>query len=1048
MTASLHTFGPAGNAGRRPNEASPAAPIVSQSRRWQRRRIARQRRIVIQAGAFYARPVPTCTSCGRESAGDFAFCPYCGAQMAAATPARQVRKTVTVLFCDVVGSTSLGESVDPEALREILVRYFDRIKAIVEGHGGTVEKFVGDAVMAVFGVPVLHEDDALRAVRAASEILDALPELGVHARIGVNTGEVVTGTEERLATGDAVNVASRLERAAAPGTAVLGEETMRLLRGTIDVEPLPLLDLKGKSAPVTAYRLLAVNEEAPRRLDTPLVGRERELRGLRETFARAVADRSCQMFTVLGVPGVGKSRLAAEFFTRVQALVVRGRCISYGEGITYWPVIEVVTQLGAPPPGDAGAPLRSLLGESEEATSADEIALAFRRLLEEHARKQPLVCVLDDLHWGEAKFLDLVEHVADLSRDAPILLLCLARPELLDRRSGWGGGKWNSTTALLEPLDSAETDRLLDALGSGEGELRQRIAAAAEGNPLYLEETVALVRESGNGDVAVPPTIQALLAARLDQLDPAERSVLERGSVEGRVFHVSAIRALDGQEPELSARLVSLVRKDLVRPEATWRPGDEAYRFRHILIRDAAYDALPKSVRANFHERIAAWLEDRSDLGDVDEIVGYHLEQSACYRQELGQPHAALGGRAGERLARAGRRALWRGDNLAAVGLLGRAIALLPPEQVPVALELDLASAQPTPHEAAATSDEAARRARAAGDRAGEAAARAAAAFYRLMAGEGGVDEVDALAHAALPLLEETGDHASLVHVWAALGFGVANTHGRNQEWSEAAEQALRHARLAGQRPTHLFNLEATLVIGPTPADEALDKLDAVLPDVPHPQSLSFRAQLLAMLGRLDEARASASDARVRLRELTGGAEGEYALAEIAALSGDDEAAASHLRTFCDSLAERGQSSLLSTFAPLLGLALCALGRFDEAELQAQLGRELGEEHDVATQSLWRQVQARVDSHRGRHAEAEALAREAVALTERTDALNNQAVALCDLAEVLVGAGRTDEAVAVLREALERYERKKNVVAAARVHSRLATLRDRLNDGV
>ena len=984
-----------------------------------------------------------CASCGRESVGDFAFCPHCGARLVVVpAPGRELRKTVTVLFCDVAGSTALGESVDPEALRAILVRYFDRIKAIVEGHGGTVEKFIGDAVMAVFGVPVVHEDDALRAVRAAAEILEALPDLGVQARIGVNTGKVVTGTEERLATGDAVNVASRLEHAAALGTALLGAETVRLTRGAVDVAPMPSLELKGKSAPVAAFRLLAVYEEAPRRLDTPLVGRERELRGLREAFARAVADRSCQMFTVLGPPGVGKSRLAVEFYTSVPAFGVYGRCASYGKRITYWPVIEVVTQLGALPPGDAGAPLRSLLGESEEATSADEIAWAFRRLLEARARERPLVCVLDDLHWGEGTFLDLVEHVADLSRDAPILLLCLARPELLDRRPGWGGGKWNSTTALLEPLDAAETDQLLDALGGAEGELRHRIAAAAEGNPLYLEEMVALVRESRQDDVVVPPTIQALLAARLDQLDPGERGVLERGSVEGRVFHVSALRALDEPEPELPERLVSLVRKDLIRPEVTWRPGDEAYRFRHILIRDAAYDALPKAVRVDFHERIATWVEERSGLGEVDEIVGHHLEQAARYTEELRQPDAALAARAGEKLAAAGRRALWRRDDLAAAGLLARAVELLPPTRLSVALELDLADAQPTPQEAATVADAAAARAVAAGDRAGEAAARVAAAFHRLMAGETDVDELDALARAALPLLEAAGDHAGLVHVWAAFGFGVANTYGHYAEWARAAEQALGHARLAGQRPAHLFYLDSALVLGPTPADEALERLDSALPQRPHPAAVVFRPQLLAMLGRFDEAWATARDANVRLRELTGSADGEFTLAEIAALAGDHEAAAEHLRAFCDSLAEHGQRSLLSTFAPALGRALCVLGRYDEAEPQAELGRELGEERDVATQSEWRQVQARIDSHRGRHAEAEALAREAVALTEQTDALNAQADALCDLAEVLVAAGRTDDAATELHRALERYVRKKNVAAAAQVRTRLEAVRE------
>jgi class 3 adenylate cyclase len=987
--------------------------------------------------------MPICTACGRDFEGDFAFCPYCGTALAAAKPVRELRKTVTVLFCDVAGSTSLGESVDPEALRAILVRYFERIRGIVEGHGGTVEKFVGDAVMAVFGVPVLHEDDALRAVRVAAEILEALPEVGVEARIGINTGEVVTGTEERLATGDAVNVASRLEKAALPGTALLGPETARLLQGAVELEPVPPLKLKGKSEPVEAYRLLAVGEAAPRRLDTPMVGRERELRGLRDAFARTAHDHSCHLFTVLGTAGVGKSRLAAEFLTGVEARVLSGRCLAYGEGITYGPVIELLTQLGSLPSDGAGtAPLRSLLGESELPTSADEIAWAFRKLLEQEAQEQPLVCLFDDVHWGEEKFLDLVEHVADFGRDAPILLLCLARPELLDRRAGWAGGKWNATTVLLEPLDAAETEQLLEALGGAEGELRERIVAAAEGNPLFLEEMVAFVRESGGGDVAVPPTIQALLGARLDLLDPGERSVLERGAVEGRVFHRSAVQALDGDEPQLQTRLLSLVRKELLRPDSMPVLDDEAYRFRHVLIRDAAYEALSKAVRAELHQRVAVWFDERgADRGEVDEIIGHHLEQAARYKQELGNRDPALASRAGERLAVAGRRALWRGDNLAAASLLQRAVELLEPTRLDVALELDLASAQPTPQEAAAVAEAAAERARAAADEPGEAGARAAAAFHRMLAGEGGPDELENLARTALPLLEQAGDHAGLVHVWSALGYGVANARGRYAEWAQAAEQALRHARLADQRPAQLFSLDLTLVIGPTPADEALQTLDAVLPEVPHPYALLFRSQLLAMLTRFDEAWPSALEASERLRELTAGADGgEYMLAEIAALSGDYETAADYLRRWCDFLAEHGQRSMLSTFAPMLGRALCVLGRYDEAEPQARLGRELGEEHDVTTQAVWRQVQARVDSHRGLLSQAENLGREATAMIDQTDALNFQGAALSDLAEVLVDAGRPDEAIVVLREALERYEGKRNIAAAAQVSARIAGL--------
>jgi class 3 adenylate cyclase len=991
--------------------------------------------------------VPICTSCGRES--EFRFCPYCGAQLPQEKLPRERRKIVTVLFCDVIGSTALGESVDPEAVRALLARYFERMKGIIESHGGTVEKFVGDAVMAVFGVPSLHEDDALRACRAALEMRDALPELGIHGRVGLHTGKVVTGTAERLATGDAVNVAARLEQAAAPGEVLVGAETLQLAREAVEVGEERLLQLKGKSTVLRAYPLLAVvgDSAAVRRLDVPMVGRQTELTRLRAAFAQAVQNRSCQLFTVLGAAGVGKSRLATEFLRDLEARVVRGRCLSYGEGITYWPAVEVLQQFAALPADESAAgALRSLLGESEAGTTADEIAWGFRKLLEEQAQARPLVCLLEDLHWSEETFLDLVEHVADLSRDAPILLLCLARPELLDRRPNWGGGKWNATSVLLEPLDTAETKRLVDALGGVDGDLRERISEAAEGNPLFIEEMIALAREAGGVDVSVPPTIQALLAARLDRLDPAERTVLERGAIEGRVFHRSAVQALCEAEPQLTARLVGLVRKELVRSEESQRIGDEAYRFRHQLIRDAAYDALPKALRAELHERFAIWLEERrADLVELDQIVGHHLEQAARYKAELGKPDPALSDRAGARLAAAGRRALWRGDNHAAAGLLDRALELLRTTRFDVHLELDLASAmwEHDPRAAAVIAEAAAERAGAAGDGPGEAVARVSAAFQRLLAAECGVDELDALARTALPLLEQAEDHAGLVHVWHALGFGVANVRCHYAEWAYAAEEALRHARLAGQRPTHLFNLELTLVLGPQPADEALRTLDAVLPEASHPYPLLFRSHLLSMLGRFDEAWPTAIEASRRLRELTGGADGaDYTLADIATLAGDHEAAARYLRQWCDFLEKHGQRALLSSYAPILGRSLCELGRYDEAEAQAQLGRELGEERDVATQALWRQVKARAISYGGQHAEAEALAREAVAIIDQTDALNFQAAALYDLAEVLNRAGRADEAGIVFGKALERYERKKNLTAAAQVRARLAALRE------
>jgi class 3 adenylate cyclase/tetratricopeptide (TPR) repeat protein len=987
-----------------------------------------------------------CPRCGRDNPDGFRFCGFCAAPLAAPPAIGEQRKTVTVLFCDVVGSTALGESTDPEALRSLLARYFEQMRAIIERHGGSVEKFIGDAVMAVFGVPTVHEDDALRSVRAAMEMREALPALPLEGRIGIATGEVVTGTEERLATGDAVNVAARLEQAAQPGEIIVTEETLRLVRTAVEVEPVEPLELKGKAESVAAYRLLAVHETSERRPAAAMIGRQTELTRVRAAFDQAVHDRSCQLFTVLGAAGVGKSRLVAESLQDIDARVVRGRCLSYGEGITYWPVIDIVRQLDTLPSDPAAsAALRSLLGETDTGTSAEEIAWAIRKLVEEQARERPLVCVLDDLHWGEQTFFDLIEHVADLSRDAPILLLCMARPELLEKCPGWGGGKWNATTVLLEPLDGAETEQLLDELGGAEGELRERIARAAEGNPLFVEEILALVRESGEAVISIPPTIQALLAARLDQLNPNERAVLERAAVEGRVFHRSAVEALSDENGQLSSRLVALVRKELIRPDTPQFPADDAYRFRHLLIRDAAYDALPKAVRADLHERFAAWLEERgADLFELDEILGHHLEHAARYTRELGRPNTSLAERARERLAAAGRRALWRGDTRAATSLLGRAVALLPPPQVDIHLELDLARAlfSHDIQRAVAIADAVAEKARAAGDEPGAALARVVSAHYRLYSvAHPALDELETVAREALPLLERAEDHAGLVHVWWAIGTGVANFRGHYDEWAKASEQALHHSRLAGQYHSDLFRLPDSLFLGPRPADEALRILDAALPEPAHPSTLLWRAVLLAMLNRFDEAEPLAAEAGERLRELTGDPAGSFMLSQIAHYRADDETAARQLRQYCDLLREQGLLFNLSSYAPLLGRLLCMLDRHDEAIPLVRLAQELGDDQDVFTQVAWRQAQALVHSHRSEHEQAEALAREAVEIADTTDGLNWQGDTLCDLAEVLHAAGHTDNAEATLQQALERYERKKNLAMAEQVGTRLTRLR-------
>jgi len=934
---------------------------------------------------------------------------------------------VTLLFCDVTGSTALGESTDPEALRALLARYFERMKRIVESHGGTVEKFIGDAVMAVFGVPQAHEDDALRACRAAVEMRDALPELGIRGRIGVNTGEVVTGTTERLATGDAVNVAARLEQAAAEGEVLIGESTHALVPGAVVAEPVEPLVLKGKAELVPAYRLLSVLDVPERSHALRFVGRESELTQIVAAWDRAEAQASCELVTVVGDAGVGKSRLVAEALAAVEPRVVRGRCLPYGEGITYWPVVEVVKQL-ADLPSDrvAATAIRSLLGESDVGTSGDEIAWAFRKLLEEQA---PLVVVFDDIQWGDDTFLDMVESMALLSSGASLLLLCMARPDLVERRPGWPG------TLRLEPLAPQDAEALI---GDGvSDDLRERIAHAAGGNPLFISEMLAIA--AGNAEVEVPPTLKALLVARLDQLDEPERRVLERGSVEGEVFHRGAVQALAPEETQVTTRLAALVRHQLVRPDRAVLAGDDGYRFRHLLIRDAAYDALPKAVRADLHARFAEWLDAHGQtLVERDEIVGYHLEQAVRYRADVGQPDPALTLEAGDRLVAAGRLALDRSDERAAAGLLARALTLTRPLRSDVNTEIDLAQAHwHEPEQAARIAEQAALRAGEAGDATGEALGRAMAAFYRGMLRPASMEELEALLVDARRRLEEVDDHAGLAHVWSALGYGVANPCGRYDEWAAAGESARHHSRLAGRSSPHASDLGVALVVGPRPADEALEIIDSMLEETRASGLLLSRAWLLAMLDRGTEAWQDAREADARSREQSGHRWSDWWLAELSSLDGDHEDAARRLRVVCDWLEDTEQLPFLQSYLSRLGHSLCMLGRFDEAGQAAERARSLDEVLGNPVPDYgWRQVLARVHAHRGELTEAERLAREAATMIEQNDALNDQSLALWDLAEVLATAGHTDEAESMLEQALERCRRKKNLALAAQIRRR------------
>jgi class 3 adenylate cyclase/tetratricopeptide (TPR) repeat protein len=984
--------------------------------------------------------VAVCPSCGQENPEGFRFCGACGASLAVEAPAG-VRKTVTVIFCDVTGSTALGESIDPEALRGLLARYFARMRAVVERHEGTVEKFIGDAVMVVFGVPVAHEDDALRAVRAAAEMRDALPELGVRARIGVNTGEVVTGTEERLATGDAVNVAARLEQAAQPGEVLLGAPTLALVRDAVEVEEVEPLALKGKSEPVAAYRLLGVREAPERRHERRFVGRGRELALLGEAWERAQRERRCELVTIVAEAGVGKSRLVAEFLGRVEATVVRGRCLPYGEGITYWPVVEVLKQLAVLPTGDAAAAaIRSLLGETEVQTSAEELAWAVRKTFEQAASKRPLTVAFDDIQWGEETFLDLVEHVALLSSGAPLLLVCMARPELAERRPQW------PVTMRLEPLLPDDVDELIPPrIGVG---LRERIARAAGGNPLFITEMLAMTGEA-QADVVVPPTLQALLAARLDQLEPPERGVLERGAVEGEVFHRGAVQALAPEELQVTPRLAALVRKQLIRPDAAQLPGEDGFRFRHLLIRDAAYDALAKATRAELHERFARWLEEHgAALVELDEILGYHFEQATRYRRELGlEEDGNVTAAARRRLTAAGVRARSRRDDLAAVRLLGRAAALVPRDDIDLALEMDLIEALFWAGRGSDAVDSArclVERAAAAGDRIAELCARIKGGLARVsFEPEGAAEQLSLLLDQALLEFEDVGDDVALHVAYAALGV-LRNMQGQLDAMRDAYERAAYHAQRAGSPEEYLRFRGVGRFYGTTPVSELLAWLDEQeTRGMPHDFLDPPRSLALAMLGRFDEARTIMGGVRTKAAERGGGFDlavlGLYST-QLALLAGEPAAAAASGSETMRLYDEFGERNMASTAAGRLAQALYELDRLGDAEAWAGRAAELGASDDRITQMLWRQVKAKVLARRGEHAEAERLAREALAIGEETDMLNSVAQVYADFGEVLALAGRPDDAAAAFAEALARYERKENLVMAERTRSRLAEL--------
>jgi class 3 adenylate cyclase/tetratricopeptide (TPR) repeat protein len=1019
-------------------------------------------------------------------------------------PAQEVRKFVTLVFTDLKDSTALTGSIDAEAMNEIKARYFSSMAVEIERHGGKVEKNIGDAIMAVFGLIRAHEDDALRAVRAAFGMQRALARLNedlerfygvqITNRTGVNTGEIVANTDpdadQNLATGDAVNVAARLEQSAPAGEILIGEVTYELVRGHVDVERVELT-LKGKPEPVPAYRLIDVRAIAPPETAAsaaPFVGRETEMDLLRGAFAEVGSSRVARLVTVIGDAGVGKTRLISDFIGRVQAeaTIFRGRCLSYGDGITFWPLVEIVrsaARIGEDDTAEiARARIATLLPSDEPDRDAivDRVASAIglsasshpvaelfwgaRKLLEAQAAERPVVILIDDIHSAEATFLDFLDHVVDSVRDAPILLLCSARPEIADVH-----GEWLASTPLgridLAPLGPADVEAMIERLLAGVEltlETREKVIAAAEGNPLYIEQIVTMLRERDpGGDVSVPPTIAALLAARLDALTRSERAVVDPAAVIGLVFPAAAIAQLvpDTLRPAVDDHLTALDRKQFVHPVDA-DAEDPAFRFHHILVRDAAYQSLLKRARATLHERFVEWAEpvnrDRGRETEFEEILGYHLEQAVRYRSELGpldEQGRSIAERAADKLGSAGRRAFSRGDLPAAANLLRRGSMLLGPgsaNRVQLLLDLGSVLLENGDFSGSLTAiDEA----RAAADELGNERLARHATVTRNIHTHLGTEvvghsaETIAATEEQIAWFEAAEDHVGLTLAWRLIA-AIHGTAGRYAEARVAIQRVIASARKTGDSRALNRGAIAFAVLslhGDTPVPDAIAACEALSRDVAGDRKseaviLGVRALLLAMTGQFAEARRLAATGRSMVVDLGPSITASTTSTESARieLQADDPAAAAALleRDLVE-LDALGERYFRSTIAGLHAHARLGMDDLDGAAASIELARSLADPDDTEAQVLWRSAQGRILARTGAADEAVAVATEATTLARETTDIALQAETLTDLGLVLLELGRRNDAEPPLREALALFAAKGMTVGTDRVEKLL-----------
>jgi class 3 adenylate cyclase/tetratricopeptide (TPR) repeat protein len=962
------------------------------------------------------------------------------------------RKLATVLFVDLVGSTALLSGTDPEVARRRVQQYFDKVSHCVVTHGGIVEKFAGDAVMAAFGIPQAHEDDAERGVRAALGILASVEELGLEVRIGIESGEVVVDDAESstFATGEAVNIAARLQQAAPPNSILIGPGAHRLTIGRFEVEDEGPVEIKGRAEPVWAWRVIC-HMGGPSRTSVrraPLVGRDAELELLENTYERSVRDRRAHLFTIYGDPGVGKSRLASEFVGGLEAAtVLYGRALPYGEGVTYSaladmvkaaagiadddPLDDALEKLRDCCPDEAVADLLALASGVLEAVKGErnqqEIAWAAREWAERLAEPQPLVLVFEDIHWAEDALLELIEHMATWVRNVPILVLCLARPELLDLRPGWGGGRVRATAIELEPLGRTDSETLVDALLDGELAVgaRQALLDKTEGNPLFVEETIRMLSEAesmGGGVERIPDTLQALIAARIDHLPDGEKELLQCAAVIGRIFWKGALADLALEGTDIDPLLDDLQMREFVLPEVrSTISGEHAFKFKHVLIREVAYGGLTKAARAGYHQRFAKWL--RMHAGEeLLEIRAYHLDQATSLLAELdGSPPEELALEAAAALEEAGRRALAREANATARKLLVRAVELEPTLE----RRFQAARAAWRMSEFPVVSpemQEVLRLAREAGDKDLEARALTALAEVTLLR-EADVGRAEELAREALGVAQHDESRVDALRMLQT----VAWWRGELSESEAYANEELEIARRLGRQ-----DLESEALLSLAGIYTSRQQDDRAEPLIARAQalaeesgSLSAKAHAFHQSGELhawrdrdEEALSEYAKARELFAEVGAATYLAKTMLRIAVLvrkRGDLDEAEKLAREAIRILKPLEDRGTLCEVQRFLAEVLLEQGKVEEAEVYALRAVETVGPQDVSSQASTKKSLALIRAHQGRDEEAEALLREAIEILERSEYTRFLSDPLEAIIQFLEERERFDEVVAFAR---------------------------------